>query len=120
MTFEYDNAILLMRTDGKKLGLYIIDGGFHNMKYLIIDCHIHPAMDEETGTGWFYLSGSIQNQIDTLKRAGISQACGSPVKVNNPDSFDEIRLLNNKVLALRARFPDFYIPGIQVYPHFPD
>jgi len=90
------------------------------MEHLIIDCHIHPALDEETGTGWFYPSGSTQHQIDTLKRAGISQACGSSVKSGAPGSFDEIRLLNDRVLALRDRFPHFYIPGIQVHPHFPD
>ncbi len=30
-----------------------------------------------------------------------------------------IRRLNNQVLRLRDRFPDFYTPGIQVHPHFP-
>jgi len=91
-----------------------------SMTHEIIDCHFHPAMDEETDTGWFYPSGSMQQQIDTLKRAGISQACGAPVKACNPDSFDEIRLLNDKALALRDQFPEFYIPDIQVHPHFPD
>jgi predicted TIM-barrel fold metal-dependent hydrolase len=90
------------------------------MTHMIIDCHFHPAVDEETDTNWFYPSGSIQDQIDTLQRAGISQACGSPVKVFTPESFDEIRALNDKALALRDGFPDFYIPGIQVHPHFPD
>jgi predicted TIM-barrel fold metal-dependent hydrolase len=77
-------------------------------------------MDEATDTGWFYPSGSMQHQIDTLKRAGISQACGAPVKVFTPRLFDEIRLLNDKALALRDEFPAFYIPGIQVHPRFPD
>jgi len=62
----------------------------------------------------------MQAQIDTLRRAGISQACGSPVRRLDPDSFHEIRLLNDKALALRDRFPEFYIPGIQVHPRFPD
>jgi len=62
----------------------------------------------------------MQVQVDTLRRAGISQACGSPIRKINPDSFDEIRALNDNVLILRDRFPDFYIPGIQIHPHFPD
>ena len=90
------------------------------MTHLIIDCHFHPAIDEETDTSWFYPAGSIQSQIDALQRAGISQACGAPVKSYTPGPFSEIRLLNDKALALRDEFPDFYIPGIQVHPHFPD
>ena len=90
------------------------------MNYEIIDCHIHPAVDEGTDTSWFYPSGSIQQQIDTLKRAGISQACGAPIKGCDPESFDDIKSLNDKALALRDQFPDFYIPGIQVHPRFPD
>lgn len=90
------------------------------MTYEIIDCHFHPAVDEETDTGWFYPTGSMQTQIDILKRAGISQACGTPIKASTPSSFDEIRLLNDKALALRDEFPDFYIPGIHIHPHFPD
>ncbi len=90
------------------------------MTRLIIDCHFHPALDEETDTSWFYSSGSIQHQIDRLKHAGISQACGAPVKRYTPGPFDDIRALNDKALALRDQFPDFYIPGIQVHPNFPD
>jgi len=90
------------------------------MTYQIIDCHFHPAVDKGTDTGWFYPSGDIPHQIDTLKRSGISWACGAPVKAFAPVSFDEIRLLNDKALSLRDDFPEFYIPGIQVHPHFPD
>lgn len=90
------------------------------MAHQIIDCHFHPALDEETDTNWFYPSGNMQHQIDTLRRAGISQACGAPVRAFTPISFDEIRLLNDKALSLRDDFPEFYIPGIQIHPHFPD
>jgi predicted TIM-barrel fold metal-dependent hydrolase len=90
------------------------------MTHFIVDCHFHPAVDEETDTNWFYGSGSIQSQIDALRRAGISQACGAPVRACNPESLHEIRILNDKALALRDRSPDFYIPGIQVHPRFPD
>ena len=87
--------------------------------YEIIDCHYHPGLDDETDTNWFGPSGSIQEQIDTLKRAGISRACGAPVKWFENGSFSEIKKMNDQAIALRDRFPDFYIPGIQVHPCFP-
>ncbi len=86
----------------------------------VIDCHIHPAIDERSDTNWFHPSGDLQFQVDALRRAGIAQACGAPVESGAPQSFDEVRSLNDKALALRDRFPDFYIPGMQVHPHFPD
>lgn len=86
----------------------------------IIDCHYHPAFDAETDWSWFQPVGGIQEQIDALRRTGITQACGAAIGRRHPSSFDEIRTLNDQVLALRDRFPDFYIPGVQVHPHFPD
>jgi len=92
----------------------------HPREYNIIDCHIHPALDEMTDQNWFAPSGNMQAQIDTLRRVGISQACGASVLRMNADSFDPLRALNDRVLMLRDRFPDFYIPGVQIHPHFPD
>lgn len=86
----------------------------------IIDCHIHPPVDPATGTNWFQSAGDAKTMFDALKRAGISRACGAPVLHGTPLSFKAIRSLNDKALALRDRFPDFYIPGIQVHPHFPE
>ncbi|HBC89662.1 MAG TPA: hypothetical protein DCZ94_22210 [Lentisphaeria bacterium] len=90
-------------------------------EYHIIDCHWHPAIDARTDTGWFGPVGSIRKQIETLRRAGISQACGAPIeKIEKPASFRKIRLLNDKAFALRDKHPDFYIPGIHIHPKFPD
>jgi predicted TIM-barrel fold metal-dependent hydrolase len=86
----------------------------------IIDCHIHPLAGTGTGTNWFGDVGDAKAQFETLKRAGISRACGAPVLPGTPPSFQAIRALNDHALALRDRFPDFYIPGIQVHPHFPE
>ncbi|MCX7704790.1 MAG: hypothetical protein N2115_00845, partial [bacterium] len=85
----------------------------------IIDCHIHPAIDRQTDFGWYQCSGSIKKQFEDLKRAGISKACGAPV-VRNPASFNVIRKLNDTALSIRDRYPDFYIPGIQIHPFYPD
>ena len=81
----------------------------------IIDCHFHPAFDAGTDSSWFRPAGGVQQQIDALRRAGIAQACGAAIRQGHPSSFDEIRSLNDQVLALRDRFPDFYIPGVQVH-----
>ncbi len=89
--------------------------------YHVIDCHWHPAVDRATDTGWFGPVGSIRKQIDTLRRAGISRACGAPIeKIEAPVSFRRIKALNDKALALRDKYPDFYVPGIHVHPGFPD
>ena len=92
----------------------------NKLPYDIIDCHFHPAVSDDTDFSWFHSSGSMQNQIDTLRRAGISQACGSVVKWITPESFAEIRILNDHALHLRDQFPDFYTPGIHIHPHFPE
>jgi len=86
----------------------------------IIDCHIHPALDEQTELNWFGASGTIEQQIDELRRAGISRACGAVIQRLDPTSFAPIRRLNDLALALRDRFPEFYVPGINVHPRFPD
>lgn len=88
--------------------------------YHIIDSHIHPAVDSESDANWFTSSGTLQDQVDDLKRAGISQACGAPIKKVNADSFDQIRYLNDKALEFRDKFPDFYFPAIQTSPLFPE
>lgn len=88
--------------------------------YNIIDCHIHPAADKKTDQGWYAPSGNMKHQIDILKRIGISHACGAPIRLINPAKFAGIKMLNDTALALRDRFPDFYIPGIHIHPKFPE
>ena len=90
------------------------------MEYTIIDCHWHPGFDAATDLNWFGSSGSVQNQIDALKRVGITRACGSVIRRLSEPSFDEVRRLNDCALETRDQFPDFYIPGIHVHPHFPE
>lgn len=85
----------------------------------IIDCHIHPSVDKKTDFCWYQKSGSIIKQFEDLKRAGITKACGALI-VRNPSSFKEIKKLNDIALSIRDKYPDFYIPGIQIHPNFPD
>ena len=88
--------------------------------YEMIDCHIHPVVDARTDVSMFLRTGDVAAQVASLRRAGIAMACGAPVRRMNPSSFDEVRDLNDQALALRDRFPDFYIPGIHIHPHFPE
>ena len=89
-------------------------------RHEIIDCHIHPAADAETDSSWDRRGGDMAAQIAALRRAGIARACGAPIRSMQPASFAEVHALNDQALALRDRFPDFYIPGIHIHPHFPE
>lgn len=86
----------------------------------VIDCHWHPAPDAATWTNWFLPFRDIREQIDDLRRAGIARACGAPIRKMAVVPFADIRALNDQAIALRDRFPDFYVPGIHIHPHFPD
>ena len=88
--------------------------------YEVIDCHFHPAVDAHTSSGWFQSCGDMPAQIAALRRLGIARACGTVVRGTQPASFGDVRALNDQALALRDRFPDFYIPGIHIHPRFPD
>jgi len=84
----------------------------------IIDCHIHPAFGKDTDLSWFRESGSIEKQFKMLRLAGMTQVCGAPVLSEKVVSFGVLRKLNDQALRLRDRYPGFYIPGIQINPHF--
>jgi predicted TIM-barrel fold metal-dependent hydrolase len=86
---------------------------------LIIDCHIHPAFGRTTDLSWFGKAGSIEKQFRTLRRAGMTRVCGAPVLAAKVASFGALRRLNDRALRLRDRYPGFYVPGIQLHPHFP-
>ena len=86
----------------------------------VIDCHIHPAADDATQTNWFRSCGSFERQAEALRRAGITRACGAPVRSLDGSSFEDVRRLNDQALALRDRFAEFYIPGIHIHPRYPD
>ena len=87
--------------------------------YEIIDCHIHPVVDPATNTFWMPQKDDLQTQFEALQRAGITRACGTPIRPMQPSQFAEVRALNDQALALRDRFPKLYIPGIHIHPHFP-
>ncbi len=94
-----------------------------NAGELIIDCHIHPASAPSEDFRAFGQSGSPEDQVAALRRAGIGRACGGVIL--RPDAgpdyagFAPIKQMNDSALRLRDRLGDFYLPGFQVHPDFP-
>ena len=83
----------------------------------VIDCHIHPG-DNDTAVNWYGIATDIPSQVEILKKAGISKACGSVIKTIDGTSFDDIIALNDIALRMRDNYPEFYIPGVSIHPHF--
>ena len=90
------------------------------MEFEIIDCHIHPFLNQETNTAWFPGTETPEIFVEEMKRAGIARCCGSVIKKMTKPSFDQIKALNREALEFRKRYPDFFIPGIHVLPSCPE
>lgn len=87
---------------------------------MVIDAHIHPVVGPDTDFGRFLAPGDFAAQVETLRRAGMDRACGALVARSPVTDFAQVRHLNDEALRLRDRHPDFYIPGVQVHPAYPD
>ena len=87
---------------------------------MLIDCHIHPAIDADTNICRHIPVGDFNNQVEILLRAGISRACGALVSRRPIASFQDVRQLNDAALRLRDAHPDFYIPGVSIHPAYPE
>ena len=97
---------------------------FNPGDFEILDAHIHPVPGNIPGTD-LSLFGSRTDPaktVEELRAAGISRAAGAVIRRFRPvpASFAEIHELNEACLAIRDRFPDFYLPGIGVHPLFPE
>jgi len=86
----------------------------------IVDCHIHPFISAAANTSWFPGVDTPADFVAEMRRAGITQCCGSVVYLRNVETFDEVRAMNDEALEMQRRFPDFFLPGIQVHAGFPD
>ena len=83
----------------------------------IIDCHIHPYIEDSSNTALFTAPVSSGDFITELKRIGITKACGSVIGPYR-EGFDYIKKFNRDAVSLAAKHPDFFIPGIHVHPDF--
>ncbi|MCL2526977.1 MAG: amidohydrolase [Defluviitaleaceae bacterium] len=86
----------------------------------IIDAHIHPFIEQKDNTGLLRYGGPETPEafIAGLKRAGITRACGTVINVTDPNTWPKFKRLNADALRLWQMFPDFYIPGIHIHPHY--
>ena len=85
----------------------------------IIDAHIHPSIEiGGSDVSAFNFKTPPEVLVNTLKRAGITRAAGSVIRRfrEAKPQWEEIHQLNLAALEMQRRFPDFYIPGIHVYP----
>ena len=84
----------------------------------IIDAHIHPYISDGANLQWF---GKTPHKelVSKMKEMGISRACGSVITRNPDCNMEHIRAMNNECLAFRDLYPDFFIPGAQVHPDYP-
>jgi predicted TIM-barrel fold metal-dependent hydrolase len=87
-----------------------------------IDCHVHPMRSAQDSGVWFPKSTRIASEqefVDRLRAAGVTRACG-PVIGQGPEDkdFRATAELNETALRFRDRFPDFYLPAVQLDVRF--
>jgi hypothetical protein len=82
------------------------------MNYKIIDAHFHPNLDRPS-YGRYGMPDSMDEMVADMKRAGISQACGSVLGTYT--GIEDVRRLNAEALELAGLYGDFYVPGVHVH-----
>ena len=93
------------------------------MKYKIIDFHTHPFEEKLNNICNYknFLDMSAEKTERDLQSLGIVKICGSVIGRLKKDagySFDDVRAINDKALALREKYGDFYYPGFHIHPSF--
>ena len=88
----------------------------------IIDFHTHPGYNTTKKFGYDMTDELF---VSELKRAGVTQACGSSIMfeyfTSKSGEFGEIlKTLNEYVWRMQEKFPDFFIPGIHIHPNHPE
>jgi predicted TIM-barrel fold metal-dependent hydrolase len=86
----------------------------------VIDCHVHPFLGEATNTAWFGEPSTPEAFAAELRRAGISQWCGAPIRRTPEPTAADLADLNQEMLALCERFGEAYVPAATVHPAFPE
>jgi len=86
----------------------------------IIDAHAHPFIEARDNTGLYRYGGpeTPEDFIAGLKRAGITKACGTVINDIEPSNWVKLKRQNADALRLSQMFPDFFIPGIHIHPHY--
>lgn len=93
------------------------------MNYKIIDFHTHPFTGDDTNICEHisYSKMSVENTKKDFLKLGVEKICGSVIErvaYGKEKTFDNVRALNDKALALRDLYDGFYVPGFHVHPNF--
>jgi len=91
------------------------------MKYEVIDAHVHPfTPDCGKNIARFGHPATTEAFFDELKSLGIVRCCGTFIVTAASLSFSDVMKLNEAALALREKYPDFYVPGIHIHGGYPE
>jgi len=96
------------------------------MQHEIIDFHTHPFTDPMNNicAHQDYFPMSPELTVSYLQGLGISKICGTVLCCKNDKhalyatQWDAIADSNNRALALKEQYGDFYIPGFHVHPDY--
>jgi predicted TIM-barrel fold metal-dependent hydrolase len=86
----------------------------------IIDAHIHAAPSAEWSSCWYRPFESAEADVADLRAAGVTRACGAAIKRTKTPDLAHMKACNEAGLEFHRLFPDFYIPAMQVHPHYPE
>ena len=87
--------------------------------YGIIDAHMHPYLAKHRNFP-FAVPENYENFFAEQQRAGIVRSCGSFNIINDGTDFSVIEECNATVLDVYQRYPEHYLPGVNIHPHFPE
>ena len=86
----------------------------------IIDMHTHPFFTAENRFGRFWQQETLEDFLAVMKQYNIHKFAGAFIAKCVPESdFATITNLNEMALRLRDRYPENYIPGIQIHGSYP-
>ena len=96
------------------------------MHYEIIDFHTHPFTDMASSICSHKdpTENSFERSVQYLKDMGISKICGSVICLKGTPAtpyksdWEMIADCNQRALALKEMYGDFYIPGFHVHPDY--
>ncbi len=87
-----------------------------------IDFHTHPFLTQDENYCFFkdLFKPDPTEFKDRLMRCNITHICGSVIKRFEPQSFEDVKVLNRHALQLRDEYKGFYTPGFHIHPSFID
>ena len=87
--------------------------------YGIIDAHMHPYLACHRNFP-FGVPATYDEFFAEQRRAGITVSCGSFNIFNDGSDFSVIEKCNQTVLEVHRKYPEQYMPGVNIHPNFPE